>query len=334
MFYTNGWCAARAGFGQKELRRAAGWGKRGAWFFGAQMDGGAGSNARGCVWPNANGRDACYGPGDSGNSRRTCHGNSGVVIPQGMETTLSTSRGGLAVLGAVLLAGCVAESRNTAGVAFGAGKFDVDIHNSASDEASAGLFEAAFESVAPSNFGGGVRLRGMTSADDLDDDPSDLTEGSVQASDGEWFFHGTLDGGEGMQRLPIRFGLALRQFELEDKLASGTAEWASLGPRFEFAPEVPMSEWDSGSISLCGMFGLGYGRTKVRLTGAPDDWDTDAVFFDIGAGFRSNLNGMVLELGYRYLGSEYDQAYVSSGDFVRETDVSFSGVVFAIGGRF
>jgi len=251
-----------------------------------------------------------------------------------METTLCIRRGGLAVLGAVLLTSCVADSRNTAGVAIGAGKYDVDIKNAASDQASAGLFEAAFESVAPSNFGGGVRLRGIASSDDLDDDPNDLTPVAVQASDGEWFFHGTIDGGEGMQRLPIRFGLALRQFELEDKDASETAEWSSWGPRFEFAPEVPMSEWDSGSISVCGMFGLGYGRTTVNLTGATDDWDTDAVFFDIGAGFRSNLNGMVLDLGYRYLGSDYDQSDVSSGVFVRETDVSFSGVVFSIGGRF
>ena len=35
-----------------------------------------------------------------------------------------------------------------------------------------------------------------------------------------------------------------------------------------------------------------------------------------------------------YLGSDYDQTDVSSGVFVRETDVSFSGVVFSIGGRF
>jgi len=334
MFYTNGGCAPRAGFAQKELRQAADWGKRGAGVGGLAEAWRAGPGVLGCVWPHAHSRDACHVPAESGKSRGTCHRGFGVVIPLGMETTLSTSRGALAVLGAVLLAGCVADSRNTAGVAFGAGKFDVDIKNSASDEASAGLFEAAFESVAPSNVGGGVRVRGIASDDDLDDDPNDLTPGAVQASDGEWFFHGTLDGGEGMQRLPIRFGLALRQFELEDKAASETVEWASWGPRFEFAPEVPMSEWDSGSISLFGMFGLGYGRTTVNLTGATNDWDTDAVFFDLGAGFRSNLSGMVLELGYRYLNSDYDQTEESSSGVVRETDVSFSGVVFSLGGRF
>lgn len=257
-----------------------------------------------------------------------------MVIPLGMESLRCGNRVALAAVGAVLLAGCVANSRSTAGVAFGVGNYDVDIKDSASDQASAGLFEAAFETVAPSNLGGGVRIRGIASDDDLDDDPTDFTPGAVQASDGEWFFHGTLDSGEGMRRLPLRFGVSLRQFELEDKAASETVEWASWGPRVEFAPELPMSEWDSGSISLCGMLGLGYGRTTVNLTGLTDDWDTDAVFFDAGVGVRSNLNGLVLDLGYRYLGSDYDQSDVSSGIFVRETDVSFSGVVLTIGGRF
>lgn len=240
----------------------------------------------------------------------------------------------LAAVGAVLLAGCVADSRSTGGVAFGVGKYDVDIKNSASDETTAGLFEAAFESVAQSDFGAGARVRGIASDDDLDDDPTNFAPGFVQATDNEWFFHGTFDRGEGMQRLPLRFGVAVRQFQLEDKAAAETVEWTSWGPRVEFAPELPMSEWDSGSISLCGMLGLGYGRTTVNITGAVDDWDVDAVFFDFGAGARANLNGVFLDLGYRYIGSDYDQSDVSSGIFVRETDVSFNGVVFTIGGRF
>jgi hypothetical protein len=239
-----------------------------------------------------------------------------------------------AALGVTSLMGCVANSRSTAGVAFGAGRYEVRLRNSASDDTSAGLFEAAFESVAPSHYGGGVRIRGIASDDDLDDDPSDSTPGAVQASDGEWFFHGTLDGGEGIQRLPIRLGVSLRQFELEDTGTSGTIEWTSWGPRMEFAPELPLSEWDSGALSVCGILGMGYGRTRINVTGAPDDWDTEAMFFDAGFGIRGNAHGMVLDLGYRYLGSDYEQSDVSSGGAVRETDVAFSGVVFSIGGRF
>ena len=250
-----------------------------------------------------------------------------------MNTTMCMSRVGLVLLGAVL-SGCVANSRNTAGVAFGLGSFDLDIKGSASDSTTAGLFEAGFETVAPSNFGGGLRVRGIASDDDLDDDASSSSPAAVQASDGEWFFHGTYDMGEGQQRLPFRLGLSLRQFELEDKEASETIEWSSWGPRAEFAPELPLSEWDSGSIAACGLIGLGYGRSTVNISAASDDWDTNAVFFDLGLGVRGNLNGLTLELGYRYLSSDYDESDESSLVTVRETDVSFSGVVFSIGGRF
>ncbi len=238
--------------------------------------------------------------------------------------------------GSVVLAlsGCVSSSRTSATLGVGGGHYKVKSAGGGSGEARAGLVEAAFESLADNDFGGGVRVRGIRSDDDLDGDGAGPGSATLQATDGEWYFHGTYDGADGVDRMPLRFGLSLRRLKVEDTSDQDAIEWNSVGPRAELAPEWAISQWGDDRLAVCGLVGVGYGFTNIQTNLAATDFETSALFLDLGLGVRATLNGLILDLGYRYSTSHYSQSEVASSAIVVETDADFSGLVFTIGGRF
>lgn len=233
-----------------------------------------------------------------------------------------------------MLAGCASDSRSSAHLGFGFGKYDVEIEGVASDSTGGGLFEFAFESVPRTKFGGGVRARGIASDDDLDSSPLDPNPGTGRASDAEWFFHGTYDGAEDGKRLPLRVGLVVREFELEDSLTGEALAWSSFGPRVEFAPMLPFHQSESATVGFAGLLGLGYAVTSIEDNTNSVDWDTEAHFVDIGLGVRGAFQKATVEFGYRYHSGAYDQSDVSGGFFIRQVDTSFSGLAFSFGLTF
>ena len=256
---------------------------------------------------------------------------AGVRIPWGMKKKLTLS---FVALASVSLPSCANNAHTTAQLSLGAGSYEVEIKDQAKDSAPAGLFELAFESVPETQLGGGIRARGIASKDDLDEDPLDGIPGTTEARDGEWFLHATYDGGSGHKRAPLRLGLSIRNFELEDSDAGATTSWSSLGPRFEFAPQLQLNTSKDIAVCATGLLGLGYGITSIDGSNPSGDWDTHGVFVDAGAGLRCVFNQAYVDLGYRYLSSRYAESDVSGGLFVREIDAAFSGFVFTLGFTF
>lgn len=235
---------------------------------------------------------------------------------------------------AAVTAGCVANSRNSASLGIGGGHYEIKAAGDGSGDARAALLEAGFESIASNDFGGGVRARAVVTDDDLDTDGPGPDPASFRASDGEWYFHGSYDSATDDRRMPVRFGLFVRSFAVEETTADEEIRWNSFGPRAEFAPEWTLQQWDKDTISAFAMVGAGYGFTTVESTLTANDWETDGVFLDLGVGMRGAFNGLMLDVGYRYLSAHYAETEVSAATTVRETDTTFSGFVFSIGGRF
>lgn len=239
-----------------------------------------------------------------------------------------------ATLAAVVASGCVSNSRSHVAVGVGGGHYEVKTAGVGSGDARAGLLEVAWESVSGNDFGGGIRARGLVTDDDLDTDGPGPDLASFEVADGEWFFHGTYDGADGADRLPVRLGLSMRGLRVEDTSSDEEIVWNSFGPRAEFAPEWAFQRWDDDRISVFGLLGVGYGYTNIETSVAPNDFETNAVYLDMGFGVRATLNGLLVDVGYRYLSSHYAESEVANSLTVRETDTTFSGVVFSIGGRF
>ncbi len=235
---------------------------------------------------------------------------------------------------AALLSGCATDSHTTAQLGLGFGNYDVDFEGGASDSTSGALFELAFESVPLTKFGGGVRARGIASDDNLDADPSDGVPGTDQASDAEWFLHGTYDGGEDGKRLPVRMGLGLHSLELEETLTGESLTWSSFGPRVEFAPMLPFHRTEYSTIGFAGLLGLGYGITTIEDGTSGIEWDTNAFFLDVGLGLRGTFQKAMVEFGYRYHSATYDESDPNIGLVIRQLDTTFSGFVFSFGLKF
>lgn len=224
------------------------------------------------------------------------------------------------------MSACANNSHASAQLSLGVGSYEVDVKDQARDSTGAGLFELAIENAPEEGFGGGIRVRGVASRDDL--------TGVNEARDGEWFLHGTYDGGKEGKRLPLRFGALVRKFELQDSISEESVTWSSFGPKAEFAPRLPLNYSDEIQVSLTGLLGLGYGITSIEDDVTGLDFDTDAVFVDAGAGLRWDFNQANIALGYRYLSSRYAESDVTGVLFVREVDTAFSGFVFTLGFTF
>lgn len=240
----------------------------------------------------------------------------------------------ISATGAAWLSACTADAHSTAQLGIGFGAYEVDIEDAASDSTGSAMFELAFESVPRTRFGGGARVRGVASDDDLDSDPSDGLPGTGQASDAEWFLHGTYDGSEDAKRLPLRMGLGIRSFELEDSSSGESVTWASFGPRIEFAPMLPFHQTETAIFGFTGLLGLGYGITTIEESTSGVEWDTTAVFFDFGFGLRGTFEKATVEFGYRYHSGSYDESEPEAGFLIRQIDTSFSGIAFSVGLTF
>ncbi|MSR39744.1 MAG: hypothetical protein EXS02_13015 [Planctomycetes bacterium] len=229
-----------------------------------------------------------------------------------------------------ILASC-ASSKTTAEVGIGAGSYGVSFDGGDSGSTNAALFELALESVSASHFGGGARLRGTASGDDLFDGVE-----QIQASDGLFYIHATYDPGEGARRLPFRFGLASNVLGLESQITGESITFASTGPRLEFAPQFPLTRSNEFSLAATGLLGIGTGFTSIEVDSSElvNDWTTTATFYDLGFGLRADFKSAYLDLGFRYLASNYSESDVSGGLVIRALDADFTGLVLSFGAKF
>jgi hypothetical protein len=180
--------------------------------------------------------------------------------------------------------------------------------------------------------GGGVRLEGSASDDDLF---ADFAPGAAsEAGDGELFFHGTVGFGEKPPEMPLRFGLFFRGYSLEENASSNQLSWSSFGPRVEFAPDIGLVENDDFRWSLPCRIGLGVGMTVVDTDPATEEWDTSMTQYDVGIASRFAFSKVFFDVGYLMRHATYNESDVVASAFIREAETTFSGMIFTLGVKF
>lgn len=200
------------------------------------------------------------------------------------------------------------------------------------DSTDAGYFRLGGELIGHNNVGGGIRLEGVGSNDDLFIDSGGPRS---QATDGELFFHGTgLFEDRGFE-MPVRFGLFLRGYELEDQTNGDRLSYDSVGVRLEVAPDLLIAGGDSVRWSIDGMLAVEFGSTVVS-----DDpsiiGDAHAHMhgFDAGIGTKLRVKPFEFGVGWLYRRMDVGESDVVGGNFYRAIDTEFSGLVLSMAVRF
>ena len=234
----------------------------------------------------------------------------------------------------LLACSCATETHGAnAFVAFGGGSMKHETNGTdLDDKTDAGYFALGGEVMFTERVGGGLRLEGSASDDDLFTDVAGAPVS--EAGDGELFFHGTVGFGEQPQELPLRFGLFFRGYTLKENVTSEELNWSSFGPRLEFAPDIELMENDSFRWSLPCRLGLGVGVTTVTTDPETEDWDTTMTQYDVGIATRFAFTKVWFDVGYLHRHVNYSESDETAGFTILEADTTFSGLVVTFGVKF
>lgn len=234
----------------------------------------------------------------------------------------------------LLACSCATETHGAnAFVAFGGGSMKHETNGTdLDDKTDAGYFALGGEVMFTERVGGGLRLEGSASDDDLFSDVPGAD--ASEAGDGELFFHGTVGFGEQPQQLPLRFGLFFRGYSLEENVSGDQLSWSSFGPRLEFAPDISLIENDGFRWSLPFRLGLGVGMSTVTTDPSTEEWDTTMTQYDVGVATRFAFTKVWFDVGYLNRHVNYSESDETAGFTIREADTTFSGLVVTFGVKF
>ncbi|MBL8734775.1 MAG: hypothetical protein JNN13_20530 [Planctomycetes bacterium] len=213
------------------------------------------------------------------------------------------------------------------GLAFGGGTFDYETDGSLLDgDTSGGLFRLEFEGHGESGLGGGLRLEGVASDDDLFTNAG-FTPREARESSLFGFF--SWRHTQHRFAMPVRLGLLFDGLVLEDKPTGEETTFDSVGPYFEIEPQVTLSHGDGVDWSLYGQLGFGAGFSTTEIEGDPREFESSTGFF--GLEFGTRLQIASVELGLAYVGRfrSYEESDIEGGDFIFANDSSFSGLLFS-----
>lgn len=233
----------------------------------------------------------------------------------------------------LLLGACSTAHDVQASVAFGGGTMEHKTDGTDLDgKTSAGYFALGVEAMFSEKVGGGVRLEGSSSDDDLFEDSIPAAVG--EAGDGELFLHGTAKLGSDESPLPLRFGLFFRGYGLTENLGGEEVNWSSFGPRLEFAPDIELSASDDFRWSLPARLGVGIGMSVVETEPETEQWDTTMAQFDVGLATRLQFSKIWFDVGYLMRRTNYAESDEVGGVAILGADSTFSGLVFTFGATF
>jgi hypothetical protein len=195
------------------------------------------------------------------------------------------------------------------------------------DDTNAGYVRLGVEFLGQDNLGGGFRIEGIGSDDDLFRDSGGPPS---EARDLDLFMHFTGLFGEDRFHMPVRLGLFLRDYYLEDKTTGGAIEWFSIGPRIEAEPDFALVICEQTRWSVFARVGFGFGATAIYTDPATEDFTTTMTMADVGIGTRLSIGHVQFEAALLDRAVRYDESDVVNGSFVRRVDTEFQGLV--IGG--
>ncbi len=213
----------------------------------------------------------------------------------------------------------------------GGGTFRHRTTGSALDgSASAGFVQLGAEAWGRSGIGGGLRFEGIGADEDLF---ADAGFGDTDTGSGDLFLFLGVRTGNDAFRLPLRFGLFLNGYSIED---AGQQElsYGSAGFRFELEPEVRLLGEGRNRWSLYGRGSLGFGGTSIETEPATFDGDADTVLVGVELGTRVQLGPARFGVGWVYRDQHVSESDTVFGNVFRAVDTDFSGLLFSLAVRF
>lgn len=210
------------------------------------------------------------------------------------------------------------------------GKLEHDTSGSNLDgNDSAVLLELGVEGFGESGFGGGVRLGFLGSDEGLFDDAG---VDDVMAASVDLYLHISQRWSQDRFSMPLRFGLLVNSYGLEQETSTGTEtiQFDTIGFRTELEPEFLLSDWDGTVLTAGSRLSLGSGWTNCSTDPSTVEADSSMLFYGIDLGLRLRAGMGSFHLGWAWRGQTMDDSDVEGGVFYRGFDADFSG--FVIGG--
>lgn len=217
-------------------------------------------------------------------------------------------------------------------LSFGGGSAEHHTDGSGLDgDTDAGFFRIQFEGFSDSGLGGGVRIEGWQSDDDLF---TDAGEDPTEATTSSLFGHFSYLLEDHRFRMPMRVGLLLHGHTLRDTTTDDEATFTSVGPQFELGPEVFLSNAPNVKWSLYSEFGLAVAATTVEIDGDADEYDSSSWMYGFEFGSRLYLSHFELGLAYVSRGQTMDESDPEDDTVIFGYDARFDGLLFTIGAVF
>lgn len=199
------------------------------------------------------------------------------------------------------------------------------------DETDAGMFRFEFEALSRRGYGGGVRFEGIASDDDLFDDAG---FNASEARSGTLFLHFTYRASAPRFAMPVRVGLWLNGYELEDQVLDEEIRYGSVGPYLELAPEFFLVDRRRVSWSLYGEFGVGIAGTGIDVEDDDNDYHSTTFAYGVELGTRLRTGPFELGVAAVLRGQSMDESDEEDGLVVLGYDSQFRGLLISAGVTF
>jgi hypothetical protein len=200
-------------------------------------------------------------------------------------------------------------------------RHDTEGNAGGDDATDASWFRLAYEYARKDGFGGGARLDIAGSDDDLfDDDGSPSSAGLI-----DLFAHATWTQASDGWIVPLRFGVSLHDYTIEEEASGDSVRWSTFGFRVEAEPEWRIASSEEVCFSLAAPIDVLVGLTWVETQPESEDWSTSMLGADVGLMLRVGTDAVRFELGYRRTWLDYDETDAQAGMRLRgiEIDADF-----------
>jgi len=196
------------------------------------------------------------------------------------------------------------------------------------DETDAGMFRIAFEATSRKGIGGGLRFESTVSDDDLF---VDAGFAATEARRANFFLHFTYRAVAPRFAMPLRIGLMLDGYQLEENVSNNDISYGSLGPYLEVAPEFSLVDGRNFEWTLYGEFGVGIAATGIDVETDSEDYSSATAFFGAEIGTRLHFGPVEFGLGIVGRWSAMDESDEENNLVVLGHDTEFVGVLLSLG---
>lgn len=198
-------------------------------------------------------------------------------------------------------------------------------------ESDAGMLRFDFEGLSRRGFGGGLRFEGLASDEDLFDDTA---FNASEARSSSLFLHFTYEARARHFRMPVRVGLWLNGYQLEDQVTGDRVRYGSIGPYLEVAPEFLLVDRRRIAWSLYGQFGAGVAGTAIDVDNDSNDYVSSTAAFGVEAGTRLRTGPFELGVAYVARWQTMEESDPENSLVVLGYDTTFQGLLVSCAVRF